>query len=474
MPPADGPTRVTEAVALARRLLAGHSRGQLILLTDGAGAEMARTDSTAGVHLITFGSPADNVAITQFQVRRQLRDIVGYQVFVEVGNFSQEKITCRLEITLNEELIDVVPLEIPANDRKTHVLDHSTEQGGHLWAKLDTADALERDNYAVALLPRQAALPVHLVTRGNLFLEGVLQSIPRVQLTVSDQPPSSVPRNTLLIFDQHTPDAIPPGNVMVIDPNGTCDLWNLGSLIEHPLVATQADDSPLMTHVQLDNVIMNEARQLEILAEHQTLAASLQDEPLYASIDRPDGKVLVLTANLQRGDLPLRTAFPIMMTNAITWFRGPQGEFREALSTGSIVELDLQGKPEPARPAGAPPERATTAVYTDRLFLRDPRGDLRPLPPAGTRLTIGPLDQCGVWQVVTERRTSGEPTNVHAELACNLVNAQESNLQHQHDAAGMTPEIAAVGRRPAWLYLAAVALLFTSVEWLLYQRRWIS
>ena len=55
---------------------------------------------------------ADNVAITQFQVRRQALDPIGYECLIEVTSFAAAAHHCRLYIELNGELQDVIPLEL--------------------------------------------------------------------------------------------------------------------------------------------------------------------------------------------------------------------------------------------------------------------------------------------------------------------------------------------------------------------------
>ena len=68
-------------------------------------------------------------------------------------------------------------------------------------------------------------------------------------------------------------------------------------------------------------------------------------EPLFSALERPEGKVLILSVNLDKGDLPLRTAFPILATNALNWFAGARGELREAYATGAIAEITLPTTP---------------------------------------------------------------------------------------------------------------------------------
>src|SRR5438874_5345091 len=115
------------------------------------------------------------------------------------------------------------------------------------------------------------------------------------------------------MFHRQTPDVMPPGNSFVIDPVASADLWKLGEKLENPFVTKQDQDSPLMRHVRLDNVLLPEARHVTLPEGAQVLATALSSDPLYFSLQRDTRKLLLLTVNLDRGDLAFRTAFPIMI-----------------------------------------------------------------------------------------------------------------------------------------------------------------
>ena len=53
------------------------------------------------VTLQVIGQRSDNVGITQFQVRRNLVDPLGYEILAEVTNASDLPVECRFEIDLN-------------------------------------------------------------------------------------------------------------------------------------------------------------------------------------------------------------------------------------------------------------------------------------------------------------------------------------------------------------------------------------
>lgn len=489
IPRTDGPTRVKDGIALARRLIGSAGNGQVIVVSDGCfegSDQLLSTDSAAPaaagatgttVEIAVIGTRTGNVGITRFQARRSLLDPVGYEILAEVVNHSDAPVECRLEMELNGEVLDVVPLKLNAGAEWSHTFEKAAAEGGTVVARLNRADALLADNQAWAILPKLEVQPVTLVTEGNLFLEKVFEANPLVALTV--QKPAvelKTDSRSVTIFHRTVPAKLPLGNVLVIDPTGHSDLWTLGEQLDNPIVTKQDKDSPLMAHVRLDNVLMPEAHRLNFTPPHefQVLVSALAGEPLFAALDRSEGKVVVLTVNLDQGDLPLRTVFPIMTSNALAWFAGNRGELRESLAAGSLADV----------------KRSQIAVsgksLEQPLVLIDPAGQTRPLPEKTDKLIVGPLDQCGIWSIAPAPAilTAGEkalPEGTSAtatlEIACNLANRAESNIRPSSELlekASHNPVLRGAGMRPIWYYLLVVAWFLAGLEWILYQRRWIS
>ncbi len=456
IPATDGPTRVNEAIELARRLLVTQKNRKVIVLSDG-GFDNAETLAKAeDVQMVPVGKRTGNVGITRLQARRSLIDPVGYEILAEVVNASDDPVECRLEIDLNGEVVDVVPLKLAPGAAHHQVFEKTSTAGGRVLARLNRADALPADNQAWAILPRREIRPVTLVTKGNLFLEKVFEANAGVKLSVSRTPlKSAPPAGTLTVFHRDVPEKLPNGPVLVIQPSQSTDLWEIGETLQNPIVTQQDKDSPLMAHVRLDNVLMPEAKKLKPKGQPKILASAVSGDPLYLAFDRPEGKVLVLTVDLDKGDLPLQTAFPIMAANALGWFAGTKGELRESTATGSVVEWEL------------PPN--STASYT----LHSPSGRPAALPVRSARATIGPLDQCGIWTI--DHGTAQVDAKPEFELACNLANRQESDLRPPQDWAPNSNVLqAGFGGRPLWYLLIIAAWALVGMEWYLYQRRWIS
>ncbi len=317
----DAPSALAETITAAKRLLVGDTRSVVYVLTDGCDEAIAALKDDETISLVGFGSQQDNVAITQFQVRRSLLDAIGYQILIEVSNFGEQDFKGRLELNLEDQLVDVIPVELKPDEHKTLHLDQASASGGRLVAKLDADDALAIDNQALAVLPTRKPIYVAMATPGSLFLESILKSIPLVDLrllslresqppvadtpnpseTSSDAPvpnaPPEIPlsRVTLppelmrpiIILDRVMPEKMPPGKLLVINPAFDCDLWTLGEPIAQPIVAAISPDSPATQHVKLTNVLFPKARSITFQQDAELLVKTPLDEPLLAHLRRP-------------------------------------------------------------------------------------------------------------------------------------------------------------------------------------------
>ena len=457
----DGPTQVAAAVDLGRQLLADTPQGRVVVFTDGCFSESQAWTDDPQVELHVVGTRKGNVGLTNFQVRRSLADPIGYEILTRVANASDDEVKCRLEIDLNESPVDVIPLTLAPGEQWSKTIEKTSVDGGRLVARLKHDDALPLDNLAEAVLPKRRMQQVMLITDGNTFLRMALQANPLVQLKVSSVLPETYDPEVLYVFHRKVPGEMPKVHALVIDPLTGSDLWQLGDVLENPIVTRQDEDSPLMRHVKLDNVLMPEAHKVMPPEDATILASTVTDDPVYFSHTHDGRKLLLLTVNLDRGDLALRTAFPIMITNALGWFAGQEGELRESLASGAIAEIELP------------------QVDEGTLAIKSPQGTLQQLPAGLTEATIGPLDECGIWSVeaVGKDGQSTETTKSLVELACNLSNRQESDLRVPEALLDSRESASLAGgwfTRPLWFYLVALAWLWAGIEWFLYQRRWIT
>jgi len=272
-----------------------------------------------------------------------------------------------------------------------------------------------------------------------------------------------------------TPKVLPAGDVFVVDPIDNCDQWTIGKTIENPIVTEIDSKADLMTHVRLDNVVLPEARSIEFKNEPKIFAGTISKEAVYAQIQRPSGRCLVLSVDLDKSDLAFRTTFPIMVTNALNWFVESSGGFRESSVTGDLVSWSM----ETENLAGKSlilqaPDESESTIATFAANSSAANSD---------SLTIGPFESSGIWALgkqepPTAMKASDKPTiELMTNFAVNVANERETDLRPAEailDKSTKTTSLAGWFGRPIWYYLILTAAFLFVAEWLLHQRRVLS
>ena len=530
----DNPTDLESAIELGKQLIGDHANGSVVVFTDACATSLELDDSNNAksateqekegpqneslaetkIEYRVFATAASNVGITQFQVRRSLIDMLGYEVLVSVKNASDQPINCRLDVELDGSPVDVLPLKLKPNEVWSRALEKTSLEGGQLVATLtsieqgdiDTGEnaatedqnpkptdssklnSLSIDDTAWAILPAQEVQNVLVVTKGNLFLRKVFEANPLVNVTVTGEFPKTWPSETLIVFHNNVPEKLPPGNVFVVDPIDSCDAWELGEMLENPIVTQVDSNSDLMTHVRLDNVVMPSARKLLFKTEPHVLAGSLSSDPVYAELDRDSGKALVLSVNLEQSDLAFRTAFPIMVTNALSWFAGSAGDLRESASTGEITSFEPDDQLIEKIQSGA---RLTLVSPSEKKMSisggpsdaakSEATVDLDSAEKNTGPFSLGPFDECGIWKLQTLLESDSADEDVQpatvANFAVNISNQRESNLippEAMLEKGSQPKMLAGWFAKPVWYYLIGLVGVLFVTEWFLYQRRFIS
>jgi hypothetical protein len=400
-------------------------------------------------------------------------DALGYELLVEVHNASDEPIQCRLEIELEQRPVDILPLKLQPNDTWSRTLEKTSLEGGVLKASLSKFEndnsedrtknnKLSVDDVAWAILPDRVIQPVMIVSPGNLFLQKVFEANPLVRVTVQKEIPTTWPENTVIVLHKLIPDPLPPNPLFIIDPETNASLFRVDGLIDSPLVTDQDKNSPLMTHVRLDNVTFPSTKKLTFLTDTaKPIASSVGGEAIFTTLMHGDRKAIVLGVNLEESDLAFRTVFPILASNAIAWFTNQSGELSLAISGGETALLS---------------ESSQETSGQEDQWLISPIQQVK----RQTGRTVGPLNETGLWELyqmngqaippLESLRSSGK---LLERYAVNLESAVETDLRGADDAAPESIEtaIASWFSYPPWYYLALLIGLLLVVEWGMYQRR---
>ncbi len=495
----DSPADLRQAVLHAAALLRPHSDGRILLFTDAlARADeqqlqqlCQRSDSdqpatAPRLEVIRCGVSQPNLGLTAFEVRRSSADPLGYEVLLELTNAADVPVSVRTELTLDDVLIDVITMSLDPDESSSRVLRKLSADGGILKARLtdiefseaaagsDPAqDSLQADNQAFAVLPEQPPLRVLLVSPGNLFLRQALLAMPRVDLreiTTLPQSQQDWSGFDLIVLHQLIPAELPAGNLLVVDPRDDCPLWELAGLIRQPLIVEQQSGSPLMTNIDLTDVLIPQVARLQFLQSAENLILTDSDASLLSVIQQPQRRCIVTPLSLSESDLPMRTVFPLLISNALQWFSGVDIQRTSAAATGTSAMAQLP---------------SDWSKSTESVTIRSPSGtETTAVVSAGTAIsppgiTTGLLRERGVWSVspvLADKKAGSSGQTSVLRIAANLTDRSESDLRFPPDAEPTADSSATrvISRGiPLWLLAVCFAVLLLTAEWFLYQRRLI-
>ena len=163
--PADGITRIDDAVALARTMLSGERNPQIVVATDGSFSSATYLEDQDLVSFLlppASDSAAANVAITSFEARRSPSNPEQYDLFLRVQNFGESRVTSELAIHFqNESEVRTVRHDVPLEAKQHHDVFWSFEvsKNALITAHLSDDDALTADNTAqLVIVPEDEPL----------------------------------------------------------------------------------------------------------------------------------------------------------------------------------------------------------------------------------------------------------------------------------------------------------------------------
>ena len=457
----DATGDMNAALALADSLLASRKgSARIVVLTAEEKAESKKLK--AEISFVACGSAHDNVAITRFATRPMLASPQTSEVLLAIKNFGRVAVSGNVEIAFDGKRLDVKPFTLEPGKERLDIFPSvpRTTRGSRGWltARLDVADALAADNTAYAVLPAPAPPRVLLVTKGNWFLEKLLAADRQVQFELIE--PAAWRADFASKFDAVILDNfVPPGFDLAKSAGNFLFLkqspfTSNDAPIEQPLVSESDALHPLMRLVNLQNVTIVRAAAVKPpeAADGWTWQAPLKsfDHPLLIAgsrrVDAGEQRAAVLAFDVADSDLPLRIAFPLLMTNAVHWLAGEAQEKIASVVAGETIPL-----------------AAGEVISTEPLATLDAKPD-----PA--KIATGffqPLHN-GFHRVTQQNATSWLAVNTFSEAESDLRNASATTTA---PAALPMTTLANFAGWPLWQYLALAALVLFTIEWWLFHRR---
>lgn len=427
----------------------------LVVISDG-GLPDTLTDLPVPIRYLPVGERSENRAIAALAIRDGTR---GPQAFAQVDNYGITPAVPLLELYADGVLFDARHVPLPADGSESLTWDDLPPDITWLQARLthgenDPPDLLDTDDTAWAVRGNRPAARVLLITPGNLFLEQAVASLPGLEaFRATPDADTSVESFALTVYDGVLPEAWPDGNLLVINPPHSTDLFAVTGVFSDTVLLRTAVDDPLLRYVDLGGLHVARARAVEPFGGARILAEAAGG-PLLLAGETGGRRVAIFTFDLHDSDLPLQIAFPLLVANLAAWLLPQQ-------------PLDIPVALSPGDPLALHP-----APETASLTVESPDGTSHDLSLTGESITFAGTDDPGLY-TVHQRLADGKEES--ALLAVNLFSPIESDLTPRETLlVGSEPLSAALygeeGWRELWWIVTLVAALILLVEWWVYWR----
>ncbi len=499
IPPTDERTNLQEALRLADAYMAqttveqnpqpAETASRLVLFSDGGIADLAELTLRNGtMEIVRIGQTQNNVGITALRTQRGYERPEVLEAFLEVRNYAAEPVQTDVSIFVDDvladapiqtvsldaaEAVDVDPNDPAPPEARAKRWQASSaslsfelllDRAAKLDVRLSREDGFSADNRAYAVIPPPRKLSVLFVSKGNVFLESVLNRdalpLERVKYLTPEQyeaaPPADIESGGRSIFDVvivdgHDTARLPIGNYLFVNGlpqvagvsrKGDADAYNL---------IWWDETHPVLRYVNLDFVFVAAGLIVELPQEAQVVIEG-PSGPSLARYARGGSQFFLLTFDVARSNWVLKKGFPTFMQNVVRFLAavGPESE-GAAQRPGEALRLPL--------PPGTSEARVTRPDARVAVVRADESGAAH---YAGT-------DTVGVYRV--DPGVTGRD-----RVAVNLEDDNESNIAPRSGLKIGTQQLAEgqaikTATPEIWRWFVGAALAIVLLEWYIYNRR---
>ena len=424
---------------------------KIVLFSDGA-FDLVNGDliSTIPIDYKLVGRQGENVGITGFEFRKPLNRKYEYEIMIRLMNYGALEYIGTLNIDGESGRLLTEHVTLGPSEEQTLILPYNGLLSEQVKALLLPSDHFGTDNTAYAVFSDSGKVHVHLITPGNFFLEQLLSVHPNISLTVND---TDVPDDAITIYDREYPPANASGRYMLIGVLQDSLKFESMGIQENPKITGWDIDHPITGNLNLSDIAIY--RSIRVSRDHEFTSIIHSGEYSLAYVYEDGDRALFgLNFAIAETDLPLRTVFPILVNNALTWlYPGALGEVGAQATTGQVYTVSV--------PPG-----------TDSVTIHDPQGETWSEPVHDGYARITNLRYAGFY--------TAETPDGRRLFAANLMDENESNIaprfsipEIEEPSAGIRTGSSDQGRvyKPMWIILVLIAFALLFAEWLFWIRR---
>jgi Ca-activated chloride channel family protein len=448
--PSDAPADLESAIYLALTFVDPAKEDLLFLITDGAGKDLSGlVNSHPKIRPIIIAGGQHNVGITKFEFRQHLDHSDHYEFMLEIKNFGLSPLECSIRLSIDRVLLFEKAISFNAQEKQVLIIPYSGLINGIARATLAIDDDFTVDNQAYLSLNAAKEIWVLLVSKGNHFLEKLLAAYPNFRVnSVKEIIPSSwseqTARHDIVIVDRMDFPEINRGNFLLIDAySPSIPVLNTGR-VRLPEILTWNRKSPLMADVNPSGLIIEESAKLQTDRQLQPVIDSARTGLMYV-FEENGLRAVLFGFDFTKSDLPLKVAFPVMMSNIFNWLNPYKLEF-------SILHT----------PAGKPFD-----IYfdpgTDTIYTRAPyeKWDKH-------RVTVNPFrygntDRVGIYTVAENGKERYFTVNLADESESDINSISLEQRTGQSQTPSVSEETAA--ELPIWMVFIIIGCALLMIEW---------
>lgn len=454
--PSDASGDLEQAVYLALAFVDPAMEDLLYLITDGAGGAIsALVKNHPKIKPIIVTGGKHNIGITKFEFRQTIDRDNKYEIMLEIKNFNPSPFACPVRLSIDNAIIFDRPIVFKAREKKLLILPYSGLLTGIAKALLEIDDDFEVDNQAFLSLNTSKDIWVLLVSKGNYFLEKLLEAYPNFKVNSVNQIIASswheqTARHDIVIVDRMNFPKTDKGNFLLIDAySPSVPIVKTGQV----RMLTNLDwdrKSPLMADVNLAGLIVEQAARLQTDKRLQPVIASTQTAMMYA-YEEGGLRAVFVGFDFAQSDLPLKVAFPVMMSNIINWLNPHKLEF-SILHTRAGEPFDIYLDPN-----------------TDAFYTRAPQEKWEKHRANVNPYRFNRTPKVGVYTIRENDKQRYFTVNLADESESNITHTSIDQLPNQPDGSPVSEQIPV--QHPLWTIFLLIACAVMMFEWYLWLKR---
>ncbi len=448
--PSDAPANLESAIYLALSFVDPAKEDLLYLITDGAGKDLSDlVKSHPKIRPIIISGGEHNVGITKFEFRQHVDLSDQYEFMLEIKNFDLSPIECAIHLSIDRIVLFERVISFEAQEKQLLIIPYSGLINGIARATLEIDDDFTVDNQAYLSLNAAKEIWVLLVSKGNHFLEKLLAAYPNFRVnSVKEIIPSSwseqTARHDIVIIDRMDFPETERGNLLLIGAySPSIPVYESGR-VRLPEILAWNRKNPLMANVNLSGLIVEESAKLQTDKQLQPVIESARTGLMYA-FEENGLRAVLLGFDFTRSDLPLKVAFPVMMSNIFNWLNPHKLEF-SILQTRAGEAFDIYFNPQ-----------------TELIYTRAPYEKWDKHPVKMNPFRYGNTGRVGIYTIAENGKERYFTVNLADESESDINSISLENQSGQTELPSVSEEIAA--QQPLWMFFIIMGCALLMIEW---------